>query len=232
MNYAQFRQTINISEEDFYREAFFENRETIRIKKEKTAVKNLGRIFEATFVICNKKGFQGMTMRDLCQESGLSMGALYSYFSSKEKLLNTLQLVGYNLVKRILEECCQEETDTVDRLRTVIQAHLYLSEILQPWFYFSYMEAKNLNRQKRETAKEAELVTENLIADIIEQGQKEKVFKPRDHRLAASVIKAMLQDWYLKRWKYAKRGISVDRYSDFILEFVESFCLSSTNSSR
>jgi hypothetical protein len=42
----------------------------------------------------------------------------------------------------------------------------------------------------------------------------------------------MLQDWYLKRWKYAKRNISVDQYATFILEFVEAFCLSSTNSNR
>jgi len=45
----------------------------------------------------------------------------------------------------------------------------------------------------------------------------------RDPQLTASVIKAMLQDWYLKRSKYARRKISVDRYAGFILEFVASF---------
>jgi hypothetical protein len=33
----------------------------------------------------------------------------------------------------------------------------------------------------------------------------------------------MLQDWYLKRSKYAGRKISVDEYARFILKFVESF---------
>ena len=45
----------------------------------------------------------------------------------------------------------------------------------------------------------------------------------RDPQLTASVIKAMLQDWYLKRSKYAGRKISVDQYARFILKFVESF---------
>jgi hypothetical protein len=45
----------------------------------------------------------------------------------------------------------------------------------------------------------------------------------RDPQLTASVIKAMLQDWYLKRSKYAARKISVDEYARFILKFVESF---------
>jgi len=43
--------------------------------------------------------------------------------------------------------------------------------------------------------------------------------------LTASVIKAMLQDWYLKRSKYRKRSISVDQYSEFLLQFVEAFIL-------
>jgi hypothetical protein len=32
----------------------------------------------------------------------------------------------------------------------------------------------------------------------------------------------MLQDWYLKRWKYARRQISVDDYAEFLIRFVES----------
>jgi TetR/AcrR family transcriptional regulator, cholesterol catabolism regulator len=35
----------------------------------------------------------------------------------------------------------------------------------------------------------------------------------------------MLQDWYLKRSKYAKRHVSVEGYADFLLEWVESFVL-------
>jgi len=41
--------------------------------------------------------------------------------------------------------------------------------------------------------------------------------------LTASVIKAMLQDWYLKRGKYAKRRIPVEKYAQFVLQFIEAF---------
>jgi hypothetical protein len=47
-----------------------------------------------------------------------------------------------------------------------------------------------------------------------------------DPQLTASVIKAMLQDWYLKRSKYRKRNISVDHYSEFVLQFIEAFIVS------
>ena len=40
--------------------------------------------------------------------------------------------------------------------------------------------------------------------------------------MTASLLKAMLQDWYLKRWKYAGRRISVDQYVDFLINFMET----------
>ena len=38
------------------------------------AVKNLVKIFKATLKLANRKGFHAMSLRDLCAESGMSMG--------------------------------------------------------------------------------------------------------------------------------------------------------------
>ncbi len=224
-NFEVFKRQIEVGKEDFCRAAFLENRNTIQIKKEKTVVKNLEKIFDATFRISVRKGFQGMSMRDLSQESGLSMGALYSYFRSKEELLNTLQRVGNNYIQKLLKRSFKNIVDPETKLRIMIKTHLYLSEIVQQWFYFAYMEAKSLSREEREFYKRSELYTEQIILDILIEGDKENVFKQRNHQLAASVIKAMLQDWYLKRWKYAKRNVTVDEYAEFVIEFIESFYL-------
>jgi len=39
------------------------------------------------------------------------------------------------------------------------------------------------------------------------------------------MIKAMLQDWYLKRGKYAGKNISVDQYAEYLIAFIEAFFL-------
>ncbi len=225
LTFESFRETYQVSKEAFCREVFLENKGTIQIKKEKTVVKNLARIFEATFRICSRKGFRGMSMRDLSQESGLSMGGLYAYFRSKDELLNTLQRVGNRFVQQVLKEACKTHVSTYQKLRAIIKIHLYLSEIVQAWFFFSYMEAKSMSKQERDFYKDAELSTESLIHETLKQGAEEGVFTERDHLLAASVIKAMLQDWYLKRWKHSKRKITVDQYADFVLGFIESYYL-------
>ena len=225
MDYADFQKKINLSKFDLCREVYQKNRNSIRVKKENTVVKNLERIFSATLSISNRKGFQAMSMRDLSREANLSMGALYSYFASKEELLAMLQNQRRTVTKRILDEQIARESKPEARLRAAILTHLYLSEAMQPWFYFSYMEAKNLSKKEQDLAVASELYTEKLLADILNQGQIEGTFELRDSQLTASVIKAMLQDWYLKRRKYAKRRVSVDQYARFVLEFVEAFIL-------
>ena len=226
-SFYEFSKMVNLSRQDICLEVLEEHRQNIKIKKEKTIVKNLVRIFDAALKISNEKGFQAMSMRKLSQETRLSIGALYAYFSGKEELLEMLQNTGHSITWRILGECLKEEQDPVARLRTAIQAHLFLTEVMQPWFYFSYMEAKNLSPEQREKAKAGELETERLFVQIIEEGRADGSFIVSDSRLLASVIKAMVQDWYVKRWKYAKRNVTVDQYARFLIDFVESFCLAS-----
>jgi len=226
MNYLAFKKTISLYTKDFCNEDFLENRRNIRIKKESTVAKNLEKIFDATLKVSNKKGFQAMTMRDLSREAGLSMGALYSYFSGKEDLLTMLQSQKRSVTKKILEEYINRESGIADKLRSAITIHLYLSEAMQPWFYFSYMETKNISGPEQAKAIESELYTEKIFEEILNEGEKSGVFIHRKHQLTASIIKAMLQDWYLKRWKYAKRNISVEQYAKYLISIIETFCLS------
>jgi AcrR family transcriptional regulator len=223
MNYADFMKLVKISKEDIYLRTFEENRERILVKKEAKVVKNMEKIFDATLRISNRKGFQAMTMRDLSGETGLSMGALYSYFPSKEKLLEILQKQHRTLARRIFDTCVGDIEGAQAKLRAAIRTHLFLSEIMQSWFYFSFMEAKNLVKPERERTIAGDMYTDGMFAEILRQGQAEGAFVRHDEHLAANVIKAVLQDWYLKRKKYAKQNVSVDDYAGFVLELVERY---------
>ena len=229
MTYAKFCQEVNISKMEIYQESFAAQksfgRETKRIKKEKTAVKNLDNIFGAVLKISNKKGFKSMSMRDLSLECGLSMGALYNYFSSKDELLEMLQYQRRAITGKILIERIAAEPTASAKLKTAIFTHLYLSEAMQPWFYFSFMETKNLSQIEKQKAMESELATEKMICDILILGQEQNVFHMHDPQLGASMIKAMLQDWYLKRGKYAGKSISVDQYAEYLIGFIDAFFL-------
>lgn len=225
MTFQEFSKRVMVSVDDLCRDFYRENRATIKIKKEETAVKNLVTIVNTTLKLSYKKGFDAMSLRDLSRESGLSMGALYSYFGSKEDLLSMIQYHGQLAVERILRDHIDQGSGARDKLRSAIRTHLYLSELMKSWFYFFFMETKNLNKKYRKISVESELMTERVITDILKEGVREEVFAVDNIPLTGSVIKAMMQDWYLKQWKYAQRKISVEEYAGFVITMVESFIM-------
>ena len=225
MNYQEFKKIVHISKEEISAQILEENRNSIKVKKEKKVIENLIKIIDATLDICSKKSFQAMSIRDLSAASGLSRGALYSYFTSKEELLILILTQGRQIAYRVLNEQIPADSSPSEKLKIAIKTHIYLSEAMNTWFYFNYIEARNLPKLEQKRTIEGELETEKIFIDIIEEGKNTEIFKGENVILVASVIKAMLQDWYLKRWKYKSRKISVDDYADFVINAAEAILL-------
>lgn len=224
-NYEAFRGELSMSKEDVIREVYRQNMERISIKREATAVKNLTRIIDSTLRLANFKGFHAMTLRDLCADSGLSMGGLYAYIRNKDDLIHLIQSHGFIITRRTLLHYTGEVRDVRDRLFAAIKAHLYLSELMRAWFYFSYMEAKGLPAEEKRDAVAIELEIEEIFLGLIEDGIEADVYRSRNARLVASMIKALLQDWYLKRRKYRDQNVAVDDYAAFMRDVIESYLL-------
>ena len=84
------------------------------------------------------------------------------------------------------------------------------------------METRSLDRQEHKKAIQSELATEKLLIDIMKEGKDRGCFKAVNLELTGAVIKAMLQDWCLERWKYAGRNVAVEKYAAFVLDLIEN----------
>jgi AcrR family transcriptional regulator len=229
MTFDEFRNFVNVSMEEVCRDFIRKNGDKISVKKQKTAVKNLLKIFEATLKIGNRKGFKAMSVRDLSRETGLSMGVLYSCFSSKDDLLGIIR-INSPIIIRIMTESIVEIADPHEKLHKAIQTHLYLSEVMRDSFFFAYMEAKHLSKDEQKKFIEMELFTEKLFRDILEEGCRAGRFAPVNLELTAPAIKALLQDWYLKAWKFQRRQITIETYASFIMDVVDAYLMRPTTS--
>jgi len=216
LNFKEFSQLLKQTPTSLYSQLFQLHREQFSIRNPKIAVPKLGNIFEATFRLANTNGFQAMTLRQLAAETGLSMGGLYAYIRSKDDIARIIHSFLNQYCEDKITHLIAKEDSSKNQLISIIRIHLFLSELMQPWFYFAYMETKNLQKKHKTTAIQSELWTENIIQNLIEKGIQSKRFKPINAQLNASLIKALLQDWYLKRWKYKKRKISVDEYAQHV----------------
>lgn len=193
----------------------------IRVKKPHVAIPNLTRILQVALDLSNARGFRVMTMRDLSEASSLSMGALYNYIADKDMLLRMILDGVADGVERVLAPIGTGEGDARQRLHTLIHQHVLLSEAMQPWFFFSFMEAKSFNRDARDHVLGEELRTESMLSQLLAQGMEQGLFRQADPTMTAALIKPLLQDWYVKRWKHRGRGVTPQAYADTVTAFVD-----------
>ncbi len=65
------------------------------------------KIIDAARTVFAKQGYHDATMDDVAKEVGVSKGALYSYFKSKEEMLKEISLQGHQNLRTILSESCK-----------------------------------------------------------------------------------------------------------------------------
>ncbi len=197
------------------------HRDTIKVRKPHLAVANLARILGAALTLANRHGFHAMTLRQLAEESGLSMGGLYSYLDSKDTLLLMILEEVAEAAEGALAGAPEAvRADPARHLPWLIERHILLTEAMHPWFVFAYMEAKAFPPEARKRAVESERATERILADVIAEGMQRGTFAAGDPLFAATLIKPLLQDWYVKRSKYRERGIEAPAYAEKVNAFV------------
>lgn len=201
------------------------NAATISVRKEALAVRRLQTILGAALRLSAERGFHAMSLRALSQEAGVSMGGLYAYFDSKSTLLRMI----LQAVTRAVEETLAQPPegiaeDPVAHLDWLIDAHIRLTEEMLPWFTFAFMEAKSFPRDLRRMATDSEAMTEGYIAQIIERAVAQGQFRADLSPIVSALVKPLLQDWYVKRTKYRRRGISIDAYIATVQDSVRRIC--------
>lgn len=68
------------------------------------SIEGEARIIEAAKRVISKNGITGATMRGIAEEAGLSTGAIYHYYKSKEEVLYDVMDESLSVSARILEE--------------------------------------------------------------------------------------------------------------------------------
>lgn len=213
-----FRDAWELEGEQFWRTVFEMHRDKMQIKNPKVAIGNLEKIFKATFSLANSKGFQAMSLRDLSRETGISMGGLYAYIGSKNDLASVIEGVLRHYIDKVVGSLAKENLQPKQRLKAIVYGEIYMMQILNPWYYFCYMELKGLDREQQEQAMELELRFDRILIDAFKAGIELGQFTCEKPELLAASITSQLQQWYLKHWKFKLRNTSMDEYAEYVYQ--------------
>lgn len=217
-SFADFRLASPIDVDNVFDLVLQRHGHRMTVRRSGTAIENLKRVMGATFRIANRSGFAAMSLRDLCKESGLSMGGLYGYIGTKDDLAAMIEDVVRH-ASEVIPTWFESWEAGPPRLEATLRGHIYLSEILHPWFYFVFMDSRVLPAKQKTVAKAADLHFQNKLAELaLASGAR----SPEVATLLASHALALAQDWYVKRWKYVKLGIDIDDFAESICRLIES----------
>lgn len=217
---AQFKRVNPIPPDTLWELIYTRNADAIKVKRLPAALDNLRSIFEATFLLANHVGFGAMTLRQLSQATGMSMGGLYGYLQSKDALAAMIEDLIRHIGQEIPNWFTKNAISPLERLDSCLRAHVFMSELLQPWFYFVFMESRVLGAEQRKVAKAAD-----LDFHVALEGQIAQLLGGANHRnafLLASHLQSITQDWHVKRWKYKAEGVTADEFANSLTSLIKA----------
>ena len=103
-------------------------------KREQTKLANRQAILDAAREVFRELGFEAATVRDIIRRTGLSVGAFYNYYRSKEEVVAALADDGARRFRPILHAEYLKATDFESYVRGAIQAYFeFLAEEDRIW---------------------------------------------------------------------------------------------------
>lgn len=165
-----------------------------------------------------ERGYHSVTMQDIANQLSVTKAALYYYVKSKEEILYQIYDIG---MKAVEQEASKIPTDAsaATRLRLFIKGHLKASLQLLPMLAVFYNERHYLPESSKSEVVKRQRAYEKILAQIIEDGIKEGIFRNVEITIAVFGILGMCNwayQWYQRSGKLTPEEIG-DIFSELIL---------------
>ena len=176
-------------------------------RRERERLRHRALILDADIELFSEKGYQNVSVQEIARRAEFSVGALYSFFESKERLYESLVLsVAEEHHARLLAALRREgEASAVLRGYVAERGRLFTDNIKLVRLYFSETRALGSPMQSAVCEKVHELYHELVLeaASVIERGVREGAFREGDpyHMAVAleGIINAFLFCWLQER---------------------------------
>lgn len=189
------------------------------IKNESLVKKRRQQIFEAAMKLFPQKGYHLTTLREISKATGITLGGLYDYISTKEDILYIIQERATQAVIEAISTSRDGTSDPLEKLKRLINSELDMVDKYQDLILIIYQESHAWSENLLHTSLENERRHVEQYEKVITEGIKKGVFKGTNARILANMIIMLINTWVLRRWDLAGR-IGIQEMRRCILEAV------------
>jgi TetR/AcrR family transcriptional regulator, cholesterol catabolism regulator len=177
-------------------------------------------LYAAALELFWQKGFEATSVQEIVELAGLTKGAMYHYFDSKEDLLRVITERSFDVTNVVAHEIAETSASATEAIRRIIaytvkSIELYQREIglfFEQWRRRGAEDRLPGTKQKRDEY-------ESVVVRIVEKGIRSGEFKPlEDPRIIAFAIFGLTT--HAQNWWRPNDPMTAEQLADFYTELL------------
>ncbi len=196
-----------------------------QIKNKKLVRERRRQIVDAAVKLFIQNGYHKTTTRALAKETGLSIGSLYEYISTKDDVLYLVGIAIHSEVEQGVKDALARSSQSKDALAEVIREYFLVCNRMSDHVLLMYQVTHFLPEKWQKKVLEAELRITNLFIEAMKKLRKSGKLPNLDDQtllLIGHNISVMGHTWAFRRWYFAKY-LTIDQYIAQQTKFIKRF---------
>ena len=146
------------------------------------------RILETAKELFIEKGYNDVTMKDVCDATGLSRGGLYRHFSSTADMMAQLMVMEQETAEEMVNERLERHIGAEQMLDGFLARHLEFMLSKNGRLELAFQQFAQTDERGREQNRKRVDQSLNRTVRLIESGQREGIFVEGDPRSLALLV--------------------------------------------
>lgn len=181
------------------------------------------RIEKTALDLFYERGFKSTTVREIALACGLTPGALYNHFPSKDALLSSMMMRGHeDLLRRLDEALAKAGHDPREELQAVARSHALFHTEYQKGARVASQEIDALLEPDRSKVTALRQRGRQILVDILERGRRTGLFQIPDTGAVANEILTMgvgISGWFQPEARLSAEEVA-SLHADLVLRIV------------
>jgi len=196
-----------------------------QIKNKKLVRERRRQIVDAAVKLFIQNGYHKTTTRTLAKETGLSIGSLYEYISTKDDVLYLVGIAIHSEVEQGVKDALARSSQSEDPLADVIKEYFLVCNRMSDHILLMYQVTHFLPEKWQNKVLKAELRITDLFIEAMKKLRKSGKLPDLDDNTILIIghnISVMGHTWAFRRWYFAKY-FSIDEYIVQQTKFIKCF---------
>lgn len=178
-------------------------------------------LLESALTLFGAKGYEATSVQEITDASGVTKGAFYHYFDSKEDLLRLIHDEFVDDQLAAVRRAIDESDDPVEQLRAVFREFAESVRRFQPSVTVFFQERRYLTGKRFAAVKRKRDEFDGLFRGVLERGVEQGVFR---HDLDASLVYLGIVGVFswMNQWYRPDGQLTTDEIADTFTELLLS----------